>query len=232
MSGNRYYIIPQPQENAIDFSLKFLSLICDTALESKSVFPPDILLHYGGKKVILKKDDFIFQEGDEALFYFELISGSLKMVTYSEDGDEFIQGIFSPGESFGEPPLFAEFKYPSAAVALSPAEIWKLPKENFFRLLKENFELHLALNKILCERLRFKNMILSEISFYDPEHRIKSLLNYLKEKMGKDSEKFTVPLTRQQIADMSGLRVETVIRTVKTMEEQGKLTLKEHKILI
>lgn len=232
MSGNRYYIIPQPPEGSTDFPLKFLSLICNTTLAFNPVFPTDTLLQYGAKKVTLKKDDFIFREGDEALHYFELITGSLKMVTYSEDGDEFIQGIFSPGESFGEPPLFSDFTYPSAAIALGPSEIWKLPKENFFRLLKENFELHLALNKILCERLRFKNMILSEISFYDPEHRIKSLLNYLKEKMGRDSEKFTVPLTRQQIADMSGLRVETVIRTVKTMEEQGKLTIKEHKILI
>jgi CRP-like cAMP-binding protein len=75
-------------------------------------------------------------------------------------------------------------------------------------------------------------MILSEISFYDPEHRIVSLINYLKEKLGNSQEKFIVPLTRQQLADMSGLRVETVIRTVKTMEEQGKLNIVDHKIQI
>lgn len=37
--------------------------------------------------------------------------------------------------------------------------------------------------------------------------------------------------TRQQIADMSGLRVETVIRTVKKMEKEGKLVLEGHKIV-
>lgn len=191
-----------------------------------------LLEKYGARKVALRKDDFLFREGDPALNYFELISGSLKMVTYSDEGDEFIQGIFNPGESFGEPPLFDGHEYPSAAISLGESEVWKLPRDNFFKLLKENFEVHLALDRVLCNRLRYKNMILTEISFHNPEHRIISLINYLKEKLGNGSSPFTVPLTRQQLADMSGLRVETVIRTVKTMEEQGKLQIKDHKIIV
>lgn len=83
-------------------------------------------------------------------------------------------------------------------------------------------------------------MVLSEISFYDPEHRITSLLNYLKADsadQGKRqdvviNEVYVVPFTRQQLADMSGLRVETVIRTVKRMEEDGKLKLVGRKITL
>ncbi len=75
-------------------------------------------------------------------------------------------------------------------------------------------------------------MILSEISFYDPEHRILSLINYLKSKSNLSTEPFQVPLTRQQIADMSGMRVETVIRTIKRMEEEGKLLIQDRKIVV
>jgi CRP-like cAMP-binding protein len=39
-----------------------------------------------------------------------------------------------------------------------------------------------------------------------------------------------VPFTRQQLADMTGLRVETVIRTIKMMEKNGKLFLDGHKV--
>ena len=231
MAGIRYYAF-NSEEDTDEFLVNFLSLIVEKTKLFKTVIPTSLLQQYGARKIILKKDDIVFHEGEEALFYHELISGSLKMVTYSEDGDEFIQGIFNAGESFGEPPLFCNFKYPSAAIALTASEVWKLPKENFFKLLKENFEVHLAVDEVLCERLRFKNMILSEISFYEPEHRILSVINYLREKLGSANERFTVPLTRQQIADMSGLRVETVIRTVKTMEEQGKLRIVDHKIQI
>ncbi|MFN7791910.1 MAG: helix-turn-helix domain-containing protein, partial [Cyclobacteriaceae bacterium] len=49
---------------------------------------------------------------------------------------------------------------------------------------------------------------------------------------GHQSGKFAVPLTRQQIADMVGMRVETVIRTVKKLEDSGKVRLVNHKILV
>ena len=77
-------------------------------------------------------------------------------------------------------------------------------------------------------------MILTEVSSYDPEHRLNTLLKYFKSKLVKkdDAEKIIIPFTRQQLADMTGLRVETVIRTIKKMEKDGKLKLEGHKIRI
>jgi CRP-like cAMP-binding protein len=39
-----------------------------------------------------------------------------------------------------------------------------------------------------------------------------------------------IKLTRQQIADMTGLRVETVIRTIKQLEEKGEVTIEKGKV--
>lgn len=200
-----------------------------------------VLQSYGAKEVHLQKDEMLFREGEEAQNYFQVQHGSIKMITNSPDGQEFIQGVFKTNDSFGEPPLFCSFPYPSNAIALEPTLIMKLSKEKFFTLLRENFDIHIHLDQVLCQRLRYKSMVLSEISFYDPEHRITSLLKYLKEesanqhkRLGKvgDTEAYVVPFTRQQLADMSGLRVETVIRTVKKMQEEGKLKLIGRKITI
>jgi CRP-like cAMP-binding protein len=75
-------------------------------------------------------------------------------------------------------------------------------------------------------------MILTEISAHKPEHRLTTILNYFKSKIADDGDNHPVliPFTRQQLADMTGLRVETVIRTIKKMEHSGKLELEEHKI--
>lgn len=207
---------------------------------SPLMIDPLVLLRYGAREVSLQKDDVLFREGDEALYYFQMRSGSMKMITNSSDGQEFIQGIFKSADSFGEPPLLCSFPYPSHAIALEPSVVIKLSKEKFLTLLRENFEIHLHLDKVLCQRLRYKSMVLSEISFYDPEHRIMSLLKYLKEEahqskpveMVRESHVYEVPFTRQQLADMSGLRVETVIRTVKRMEEEGKVKLVGRKITL
>ena len=198
----------------------------------RKVFPSKILEKYHAKLVSLRKDQVLFHEGDRALDYFQVEEGSVKMFIASNDGQEFIQGIFTAGESFGEPALIGNFPYPGNVMAIEKTRVWKLPGDYFLQMLKENFDLHLKMDHVLCQRLRYKSMVLSEISSYEPEHRIVALLKHFKAKNIKPglSGKITVPYTRQQLADMSGLRVETVIRTVKKMEKEGKLHLEGHKI--
>ena len=195
----------------------------------RKVFPSKTLEKYHAKLVTLRKDQALCREGDPATDYFQVESGSVKMYSVSLEGQEFIQGIFNAGESFGEPALIGKFPYPGSVVAIESSKVWKLPGDYFFQMLKENFELHLKMDQVLCQRLRYKSMVLSEISSYEPEHRILSLLKYYKSK-NSTGPKVLIPYTRQQLADMSGLRVETVIRTVKKMEKDKKLTLDGHKI--
>jgi CRP-like cAMP-binding protein len=198
------------------------------------------LMENGAKKVTLGKGEILFHAGSEANFYYQVGAGSIKMITDSADGQEFIQGIFNAGDSFGEPPLFCDFLYPSTAIAIEVSTVIKLGKTQFFTMLKENFDIHLQFDKVLCQRLKYKSMILSDISFYDPEHRITNLLKYLKSNNSQDTEggmirnskPYVIPFTRQQLADMSGLRVETVIRTVKKMQQKGKLKIVGRKISI
>lgn len=189
-----------------------------------------LLEEFGAKAVTLQKNEVLFMEGRPALNYYQVAEGIIKMNNFSADGQEFIQGMFKPGESFGEPPLFGDFPYPANADAVVESVVWKLPKENFIRLLKENFELHLKFCSILSRRLQFKAMIAKEISSYTPEHRILTLIDYFKEKEDTPKPQYEVPFTRQQIADMTGLRVETVIRTVKTLAERKELKIINRKV--
>lgn len=204
-----------------------------TRKRKNKVFPSKVLEKYHAKLISLKKDQMLFYEGGTATDYFQVEEGMVKMFITSADGQEFIQGIFSPGESFGEPALIGKFPYPGSVAAIEPSKVWKLPSDYFLQMLKENFELHLAMDRVLCQRLKYKSMVLSEISSHDPEHRITTLLKYYKSKNINHKEKNSkviIPYTRQQLADMSGLRVETVIRTVKKMEKEKKLLLEGHKI--
>lgn len=182
----------------------------------------------------MQKGQILFDEGDPANEFFQVESGQVKMFILNPDGQEFTQGIFNPGESFGEPALLGGFPYPSGAQVNEDGKIWRLPKPEFLELLKENFDVHLKLNQVLCKRLQYKSMILTEVSSYDPEHRLSTILKYFKSKIKKrdSEEKIVIPFTRQQLADMTGLRVETVIRAVKKMEKDGKLKLQGHKITV
>lgn len=196
------------------------------------MIPTEILEKFRARLVNVRKNQVLFMAGDPATDFYQVEEGQVKMNIVSPDGQEFTQGIFHPGESFGEPPILGNFAYPSSAIAIMKSQVWRLPKPEFIRLLKENFDLHLKLDEVLCKRLQYKSMVLTEISSHDPEHRITTILKYFKKKLVKSAvnEKLIIPFTRQQLADMTGLRVETVIRTVKKMEKEGKIKLEGHKI--
>ena len=191
----------------------------------------NLLLDHGAKKVSFSKGDQLFREGESALSFYQVASGEIKMNNYNEDGKEFIQGIFATGQSFGEPPLLANVKYPANAEALSDAEVFQLSKEQFLELLSSNPRVHLKITETLAKRLYYKAIMVSEISSQEPEHRILRILDYLKN-VAKVEEPFgyKVELTRQQLADLTGLRVETVIRATKSLEKKGELQIKKRKV--
>jgi CRP-like cAMP-binding protein len=196
------------------------------------MIPVSVLEQYQARLVRTRANQRLFDEGDTAQEFFQVEAGSVKMFILNDEGQEFTQGIFQAGESFGEPALLGDFPYPASAVVVEEGSVWRLPKPDFIRLLKDHFELHLKLDKVLCNRLQYKSMILTEISAHGPEHRLLTILKYLKARLPAPiaSGMAVIPYTRQQLADMTGLRVETVIRTIKKMEKDGKLKIEDRKI--
>ena len=190
-----------------------------------------LLLEFGARKLHVKKGEIIFNEGDTPKYYYQIQEGEVKMNNFNDEGKEFIQGLFTSGRCFGEPPLFIDKPYPANAITTVDTDLYILLKEDFFTLLHANPDVNLAMSVNLSQRLYYKSVMASEISSQDAEHRIITLIDYFKEIAGiKSSDKYKVTLTRQQIADLTGLRVETVIRAIKSLEKKSALLIKDRKI--
>lgn len=110
----------------------------------------------------------------------------------------------------------------------------RITKKDFFKLLEENANTHFEMSKIISERLYFKSIMAYENTIENSEHRILTLLNYLKTQVYNKLEPFEyqVELSRQEIGNLTGLRVETVIRTIKKLEKNNSLKLIHRKIYI
>lgn len=193
------------------------------------MIPEKVLFQYGAEEKSYEKNEIIFSEGTRADYFYQIRNGETKMFNLNEDGKEFVQGIFGEGKSFGEPPIFGNFLYPAAAQTTKTSCIVRLLKPRFFELLKDYPDIHLRLTQILCDRLHYKSMIMKEVSVYPPEHRIITLLTYLKNESNAKN-RYEVELTRQQISELTGLRVETVIRAIKKLEAEKKLKIVNRKI--
>lgn len=194
--------------------------------------PAALLERYGARRVRYEKDAVIFDQGDPATHFHQVDVGRVQMVVTSERGRAFTQGFFGPGQGFGEPPLFADTAYPARALAVEESAVWKCPRAAFFRLLTEHADVHLAVTTALARRLVYKAMMLGEIAVEEAQHRLVALIRYFRVSTGAPADRpWRVPYTRQQLADMTGLRVETVIRTIRAMEEKGLLRIQAGRIL-
>ena len=193
------------------------------------MIPENLLSDFNAIVAKFNSSDIIFSEKGRADFYYQIKTGEVKMFNLNDSGKEFVQGIFYDGDSFGEPPLLGDFNYPASATATKTTELFKLSKIQLFKLLTLNPEVSLKFTNALAKRLYYKATILKEISVHTPEHRILSLIDFLKRKYGSEAL-FQVELTRQQIADLTGLRVETVIRAVKQLEQDGEIQLIKRKV--
>lgn len=192
----------------------------------------DLLEKYGALNKFYEKTSTVFEEGKLPAHYYQIVSGEIKMNNYNDDGREFIQGIFYKDQSFGEPPLFLNQNYPASAVAVEDTQILCLPKLNFMKLLEENPAISLKIIENLAQRLYYKSVMAAEMSTQEPEHRVLKLIDhgiaYFNFK--KDENGYLINFTRQQIGDLTGLRVETVIRTIKALEKKGVLKIINRKV--
>jgi len=191
----------------------------------------DLLLAWGAAYKKITAGEIIFAEGQSCSFYHQLVEGKVRWVNLDEEGKDCIHAIVEPGESFGEFPLFDDGPFAATAIAEEDCVIIRLHKPSFLQLIKENNDIAFAFTQLFSKRLRFKLSVIKSFTANCPENRIATLINNLKaEKKNFCGNCNQLNLTRQQIANMTGLRVETVIRTMRTMHEKGELLISKGKV--
>ncbi|MCK6608810.1 MAG: Crp/Fnr family transcriptional regulator [Flavobacterium sp.] len=188
----------------------------------------DLLFTWGAIAKEYKKNEIIFHEEESANFYYQIIEGCVRMYNSNDEGKEFTQGYFKNGQSFGEPPLFIDELYPSTAVAFKDSKIIKISKEKFLKILEEYPFIQKQFLNLMAERIHTKAKTTKDIVNQKPEFRIIAFLNA--HKNPNCAKKELVEFTRQEIANFTGLRVETVIRELSRMSKTNKVEIINHKL--
>ncbi|MEH3112490.1 Crp/Fnr family transcriptional regulator [Pedobacter terrae] len=187
-----------------------------------------ILIDKGLKLKSYPKGSVIYEPGEQPRYVYFIKSGEVRMVTVSDEGKEFIQGIFKTGQYFGEPALLIDRPYLAFTIANKDSQLIAVSKEDFFELVKNDPDFSMELIRTLSKRLFYKSMMLEELASEKADHRLLTIINYL---LGDINVGENLKVTRQELADMTGLRVETVIRGTKLLAENGLIKTVKGKIV-
>jgi CRP/FNR family transcriptional regulator len=192
----------------------------------------NILISYGGVTQKYEKGAVIFHKDTRAYFFYQVLEGSVRIFSANNDGKELVQGMFVAGQSFGEPPLLLNKPYPSTAQAATPCILVKISRDKLLNLLQDCPDVLQGLLYIFAERIYQKSCAAQVWVSQSPEEKILQFLHNTVGPKTASAGMRPVSYTRQQIADFTGLRVETVIRTMLRMSEQKKIKIIDHKIYL
>jgi len=160
-------------------------------------------------------DEFIFWEGQPAHWFYIVQEGQVKVSKYSPSGREFIVAFFTPGEMFGEVAVFQGKPYPASACAVGETRVVGIRRDDFLSFLATHPSVSLKIIHVLGERLRSAHTRLRDLAAERAEGRLANILLMLASKLGP-----TLPFTRQELADMTGLTPETTIRVMSRFRDR------------
>lgn len=177
------------------------------------------------------KGDVVFEEGCVPSYFFYLSEGEISVFNFTEEGKEFLQHKISENNFFAEPATLLECAFPGTAeISSEKAEVVRIPRKEFLDYLMENPERLLDFSKSIAHKSIRKSLSLRNIVFHSPEERIINHLKSYKEDECPGKGRSLIDLTRKELSNMTGLRVETIIRAVKKLERAGRLEIINGKI--
>jgi len=188
------------------------------------------LMRSGAKKSF-SANELIFSEGDDATFLPIMLTGRVKMVRYPEIGKEVILGVFQSGEIFAIPPALDGKRFPATAVAIEDSQLLILPRRDFLDLMESSSEFSTIVMGRMCGILRERVDTVQILATPSAEHRVASILLRLAGEI-KDNEIKKISHRRQDIAEMSGLTLETTIRVIRKLEDRGYLKIVHGRIFL
>ena len=185
---------------------------------------------------VYEKDEYIFFEGDPGEWLVFVAEGRVKMIKHSESGRETILATFGPGQIVGEVGVLVGETYPATAQALGPTVTLNLRREDYVELVRTHPDLAWALIRELGRRLQRSHETIRSMAVEKVERRIARVLLRMASTAGKRLEngavEITLPLSRQDIADMAGTVMETAIRTLSKFQKQGFIETREGHIIL
>ncbi|OQY83058.1 MAG: hypothetical protein B6D41_17510 [Chloroflexi bacterium UTCFX4] len=181
------------------------------------------------------RDAFFFQQGDTAVALHVLDSGQVRMTQLTSEGEQVILRFIRPGDIFGGASAFGVKTYPASAEATedSAALYWNAAtmRDLFIRIPQ------LALNALehTAETIVQLQDRVRELQTERVERRVARALLRLARQTGKRIENgvlIDMPLSRQDLAEMTGTNLYSVSRILSAWEKQKFIETGRERIVL
>lgn len=213
-------------DRAVIRSLSLFERMSDDDLES-------FLAHATSRLVPIS--EAVFEQGQQAAHFFLLLHGRLKVTQVTQDGQQIIVRVVHPGDLFGFARALQRVDYPGTATAAIESLILSWPTDLWPRFVERNPHLAVTAMQTIGQRLEEAHTRIREMSTQEVERRVAHAVLRLSRNAGRKEEggiRIDFPISRQDIAEMTGTTLHTVSRILSAWESRGLVEGGRQKLLV
>lgn len=208
-----------------------------TLLRNSSMFselPDEAMAELAGlaSTVLLSANQQLFMEGAPSDGCYAVLSGSLRVSLFSNDGGETVLAILGPGEIVGEMSLFGSVPRSATVTAMDRTEVCFLPRASFLRFADQNPALYRHFLQLMCARLRATNDALASYATLPLSGRLARVFIRLSESFGHQLDGGRILIrqrfTQTDLSSMAGSARENVSRQITDWRRQDILSRISH----
>jgi len=184
----------------------------------------------------VEEDSFFFMQADPATHAYVLVEGRVKMIQITPSGQQITLRIMTPGQTYGGIALLnPRAGYPATAQAVEDSKAMAWDTQHLRQLVEKEPSISLNVMSLMHGYIselqeRQKALVTDRV-----EQRIARVLLKLAAQSGKKIDEgvlIDLPITRQDIAEMSGTTLYTVSRTLNEWERSGLLDIGRERVVI
>jgi CRP/FNR family transcriptional regulator len=183
----------------------------------------------------LRRFTSLFTQGQSADALYFIEEGLVKLTRTNDAGERIILTIAGPGDLIGEEVMSAASStYQADSEVLTPASLYRIPRDTLQRVLMQNGELAAAMIDFLLTRRKTLAQKVELLCLHDVEYRILFYLADLASLVGPEmgTESYNLPITQAELADLIGATRETTSTTLNQLERKGLVKLSRRLLTI
>jgi CRP-like cAMP-binding protein len=177
----------------------------------------------------------VFEQGETASSFYVLLSGRLRVTQLDPTGQQTVVRMVNPGDLFGIARALRRTDYPGTATAVVDSVALQWPMEAWDELTERHPRLAINAMQTIGQRLQEAHARVRELSTEEVERRVAHAVLRLANQSGKkeaEGIRIDFPISKQDIAEMTGTTLHTVSRILSAWERAGLVQGGRQKLLV
>ncbi len=180
----------------------------------------------------LRKNDFVYRDGDQPRDMWCVVSGKIKVLKEGVSGRSQLIRVLKPITITGHRAFFANDVHHTSAVALEPSVILRIPLNIIAEIIQQNAKLAWFFIRDLAVRLGSANERTVNLTQKHVRGRLAEAILFLRDTYGLEEDGCTLSiyLSREDMANMSNMTTSNAIRTLSAFAQEKIIAIDGRKI--